>query len=399
MFSIHPRKSLTREGSVASLNGALKGESVIDLRGFAYSAAQPPIKVSTTSKRQVSEAQETKTKKRSRMNIALDDSSSNYLAKLTKCVSCNAEWTTKKTATQKMNHIRSCARKKEFTRETLRIALLKEMENIKAMATDETVGEGSDLPENTLLDNMVNAMSTRKRTYRARETVESIAVTRGAILDRAKQILACNAQVTEESKKMDTRDVGSCPLSTQKFNSSALKALCQPKAKLFAEASADYDTRLTCGDDEAEPSRTKASFADIYNENAIVPFDTSGLNDARFFSGTGSHRKLVANKVSCPNKHISRVNGSDQGSVPGQMNVDQLRTGGQWMRQLKYLILQDQDLYLSILRYEPVHYDVFEGLAKSNGLTIPKLKTSLQTFLDQEAIHYYGIEPSGVRGK
>ncbi|KIL68100.1 hypothetical protein M378DRAFT_931554 [Amanita muscaria Koide BX008] len=67
------------------------------------------------------------------------------------------------------------------------------------------------------------------------------------------------------------------------------------------------------------------------------------------------------------------------------------------MQQFKSLILRDRNLHLSILHYEPIHFDVFRILAEANGLKTIKLKTLLRGFLDREAIHYYGAEPQGSR--
>ncbi|KAM5532277.1 hypothetical protein V8D89_014035 [Ganoderma adspersum] len=68
---------------------------------------------------------------------------------------------------------------------------------------------------------------------------------------------------------------------------------------------------------------------------------------------------------------------------------------------LKEAILKDQVLHLRILRYEPVHFDIFMQLAADVGVTEKKtrLKGKVRTFLDQKAIHFYGAEPTKSRTK
>ncbi|KAF8897673.1 hypothetical protein BD779DRAFT_1492046 [Infundibulicybe gibba] len=53
-----------------------------------------------------------------------------------------------------------------------------------------------------------------------------------------------------------------------------------------------------------------------------------------------------------------------------------------WEKRLTETIQEDDNLHLRILRYEP-----------SSG----KLKSKLRLFLDKQAIHFYGAEPTGRR--
>ncbi|KAI1796322.1 hypothetical protein LXA43DRAFT_1161378 [Ganoderma leucocontextum] len=68
---------------------------------------------------------------------------------------------------------------------------------------------------------------------------------------------------------------------------------------------------------------------------------------------------------------------------------------------LKDAILKDETLHLRILRYEPVHFDVFMQLAADAGVTEKKtkLKGKVRMFLDQKAIHFHGAEPTKSRTK
>jgi len=213
---------------------------------------------STSSRAESSRVLEPKTKpkKRIRANFFEDDLPSDHVAKLTKCVSCDAQWTTRKSASQKTKHIQSCARKKGFTSDTIRVALLNEVERMKANTVNRS-GRKDKEPcpsENTLLENTVNAVAMGKKArHRAKKTVESIAVTRDIILDRAKQIL------TSRTPSIGDDDEFPMP-STQPFGQSALGEGCLSKTKLFTEASTK------------SPSRSRTPFADTHVRNAVSVF-------------------------------------------------------------------------------------------------------------------------------
>ncbi|KAF7965533.1 hypothetical protein HWV62_43056, partial [Athelia sp. TMB] len=68
-----------------------------------------------------------------------------------------------------------------------------------------------------------------------------------------------------------------------------------------------------------------------------------------------------------------------------------------WERELKSKILSDEDLHLRILRYEPIHFDVFLKKVTTGEKPSGKLKLALRTFLDKQAVNFYGAEPSGRR--
>ncbi|KAJ2967910.1 hypothetical protein NUW54_g13368 [Trametes sanguinea] len=66
---------------------------------------------------------------------------------------------------------------------------------------------------------------------------------------------------------------------------------------------------------------------------------------------------------------------------------------------MKEAILKDEALHLRILRYEPIHFDVFLQMAVDLGIPAKRsgLKGKVRAFLDQKAIHFYGAEPSKSR--
>ncbi|KAH9846975.1 hypothetical protein C2E23DRAFT_742884 [Lenzites betulinus] len=66
---------------------------------------------------------------------------------------------------------------------------------------------------------------------------------------------------------------------------------------------------------------------------------------------------------------------------------------------MKEALLKDKALHLRVLRYEPIHFDVFLQMALDMGMSVKRtgLKAKVRTFLDQKAIHFYGADPSKSR--
>ncbi|KAI5123424.1 hypothetical protein M0805_006129 [Coniferiporia weirii] len=66
---------------------------------------------------------------------------------------------------------------------------------------------------------------------------------------------------------------------------------------------------------------------------------------------------------------------------------------------LKVALLSNERLYLRVLRYEPIHFEVFMEMARGHNAAVPALKTKVKAFLDSQAIHYYGCETFGRQTK
>ncbi|KAI0650677.1 hypothetical protein C8Q79DRAFT_1006915 [Trametes meyenii] len=84
---------------------------------------------------------------------------------------------------------------------------------------------------------------------------------------------------------------------------------------------------------------------------------------------------------------------SDAESRAGDVPQDELNA------RMKAALLQDEALHLRVLRYEPIHFDVFLQMAIDLGMPTkrPGLKAKVRAFLDQKAIHFYGADPSKSR--
>jgi hypothetical protein len=166
------------------------------------------------------------------------------LAKLTKCVSCNAQWTTRKTAAQKIKHVQSCAKKHSFNDETIRFLIRKEIDSVVeyvGKASDKTRKRKASVPPahspvpRTFYEHVVTDAAPRKKGRRAEasESVRSVITTRNAILDRARVVLdsvseyptevGISSPVQMPSIGIDSFGHGNHPTSsTQPFGQSAL---------------------------------------------------------------------------------------------------------------------------------------------------------------------------------
>uniref|UniRef100_A0A0W0EZE7 Uncharacterized protein n=1 Tax=Moniliophthora roreri TaxID=221103 RepID=A0A0W0EZE7_MONRR len=118
------------------------------------------------------------------------------LSRLLKCVACDVRWTVRKSASQKVTHIRSCAKKNGFQDETVCRLIRKELEKVlPASSGDKGKGEAEVEPlAETIFNEMVHDAAPKKRTKRQEvvTTLKALSETRSAILDRAKTIFAQN---------------------------------------------------------------------------------------------------------------------------------------------------------------------------------------------------------------
>ncbi|KAG5650756.1 hypothetical protein H0H81_011147 [Sphagnurus paluster] len=86
--------------------------------------------------------------------------------------------------------------------------------------------------------------------------------------------------------------------------------------------------------------------------------------------------------------------------TPGRRKMQVEEEPGVWEAAMKEKILRDKDLHLRILRYEPIHFDLFLGIAgEETDLSVGKLKLRLRTFLDNQGIQFYGADPGRGRKK
>lgn len=177
------------------------------------------------------------------IDIAAED-----LTKLLKCVCCDFSWTTRKTAPQKLKHIRSCAKKHQFSYDTVQSLVLKQVgSNLKASASgnaeDSTsAGQSSRTPvRNTLLEEALHEPEMGPKKWHRRpaavETIRSLSDTRASILARARLLLdsppkAQSAYNISDCSGLVVATTNSLPL-TPSFGESALARQCRVTSSLL----------------------------------------------------------------------------------------------------------------------------------------------------------------------
>lgn len=190
-----PLLSLDKNFSaVSSARGGSKG---FDLNRFAFTNRTTARKVATqaltlpSSRNKTTQAKPPPTRT---MDFLTPD-----LAQISRCVCCALAWTARKTSTQKMLHIRSCAKKHGFTEDTLQILLHKEAEKLPATVPSRKGKEKElgSLPEEsfskkTYMEDILVGVDPRKKVKSkdSRILVTNISETRGNILSRARLVLS-----------------------------------------------------------------------------------------------------------------------------------------------------------------------------------------------------------------
>lgn len=199
-----------------------------------------------------------------------DDFSDDELAKLLKCVSCDTRWTTRKSATQKMKHVQTCAKKRSLTDETVRVLLRREIASAPVVeAVSKGKGKGkakasSEAPTEpptaeTFFTDIIQDAAPKKRTKRLQitETLKDLGDTREDILAKAKAVLGRQNMVTDENSALPSAvDERSLPL-TQPFRQSSLGQTRQSKPTMFYGSPAATDDENSDLEDY-EPPRTQA---------------------------------------------------------------------------------------------------------------------------------------------
>lgn len=211
-------------------------EPKLNFAQFAYmgTAPKPALSRAGSSLSTATEDKPTRKKRLPTTHRFSSDFSDADLAKLTKCVSCEINWTARKSGGQKILHIQSCAKKNAFTDETIRVLIRKEIESTMAL------GKGKEkatpgLPTEpagprTFFEDIVTDATRKKKGRRLEttETVQSVTTTRNIILDRARAVLGLPGDHSKDSE-VHTQSIGRIipgdddPMpSTQVFGRSAL---------------------------------------------------------------------------------------------------------------------------------------------------------------------------------
>ncbi|KAJ7590822.1 hypothetical protein C8J56DRAFT_543922 [Mycena floridula] len=168
-------------------------------------------------------------------SLFLDDISDAQLNLLGKCISCDIKWTTRKGASQKRAHIKSCSKKRAFSNDTLRLLIRREIDAAPVLTLDKGKGklkapEEPAIPA-SVFDTVVNEAAPKKRAKRKEvvETVKEPTTRRESILAKAKGILGHEGQSTEMP-------------ATQSFGQSGLGRA--KKSIMFGDSEEDSDQEV-----------------------------------------------------------------------------------------------------------------------------------------------------------
>ena len=146
------------------------------------------------------------------------------VSRLLRCVSCEARWTVRKGASNKLSHLATCARKKGITPSTLKTLIVKENLKIQPAKTEDEITTPSNpttAAPQTYMEAVVANAQPRKRQRRpdATGTLQPISQTKAAILDRAKALLGTREIAPRDAPASEPE---SEPELTQTFGRSKL---------------------------------------------------------------------------------------------------------------------------------------------------------------------------------
>lgn len=272
-----------------------EGENTkINLIRFAYPGSTSSVKVTGSKPRtsrqdynSIPVAESKPPPKKKLLHRFAEDFSESELNKLTKCVSCEVRWTSRKTATQKMLHVQACAKKKLLLDATVRILIRKAIDASFTVDTVPSKATGKAKAENpapvdpkTFLEELVADSARRKKGRRAdiKESVQSVVQTRGDILNRARTVLGASSMPDDRGFWVQTQAIGIRNLdvddeviaSTQRFGVSALAQRYQVATPLFSSKSPIDDEES----DLDVPPATQ-TFAPSKLSSARSPTDTT----------------------------------------------------------------------------------------------------------------------------
>jgi hypothetical protein len=219
-------------------------------------------------------------KSRIAKNHALsDDLDDQILDRLLKCVSCDARWTVRKTAFQKVTHMMSCSKKAGIARATLKTMIIREVgsppleDRVKARVK----------PTATLYNTLV-VKETKKVTRRpkATSTLLDVSSAQEGLVGRAQSVLRPRISGEEEEYSIRSQAIQGNPREeigptncTQSFTRSALADIYQSNPLI------EHDHTIPSGPpistQEFAPSRLggrtlNPGFPCVHRELALLKF-------------------------------------------------------------------------------------------------------------------------------
>uniref|UniRef100_A0A0K3CFA9 Structure-specific endonuclease subunit SLX4 n=1 Tax=Rhodotorula toruloides TaxID=5286 RepID=A0A0K3CFA9_RHOTO len=137
----------------------------------------------------------------------------------------------------------------------------------------------------------------------------------------------------------------------------------------------------------------KATHADAVG--GAVPAGETDAASPKKLKVNGQGKKVVST-ASSPAKTATKGRRRKKVDIDGDEVLDPNATdeeGVPLAEKVRQLIMADEQLYLRILRYEPVHLSEFIRLAADNGVKIAR--AALMRLLDEQSITHYWQDPTG----
>ena len=197
-------------------------DDLMGLKRFTFELAKPKIPtnilsaVSRVSSSTVAARDPTVRHRSTNINNDYLGYSHSKFQNISKCVSCDIKWTTRKSSSQKIAHMKSCAKSRRLTEDTMATLVGRVFLETNTKGLNKG-GEQRISPPNethrTLLEDTINTSRVPNKTRRRQQldgTVKSVVDTRQEILDRARALLR------------NDDDPATMPPATQYFGKSKL---------------------------------------------------------------------------------------------------------------------------------------------------------------------------------
>jgi hypothetical protein len=171
-----------------------------------------------------------------------------------------------------MAHIQSCARKQLLSKETLRVLLLQEIENVP-LGNVTTKGKGKEIetPRTFLADILDDAVSRKKvKRSSVAKTIRDVMETRDVILDKARAILGPLPSKEDDSHNRTlifgpSKFIGNFAMDTM------------PQTQPFGESALrQKQTRFTSGWLATGPPLHYQNDSDSKDTETMVPVESPG---------------------------------------------------------------------------------------------------------------------------
>lgn len=159
------------------------------------------------------------------------------LRRLSRCVVCDMEWTTKKTVTVKLDHIQKCGMKNAFTDDAIRNRIIQELSKPLQVETTARTTEDPESPEKvgTLMENILKDTQPKKRGKRKEitTTVVKIQHRHGIFRARAEALLAV---AQNENQEIESQLSNTSKMSTANYSKASPPVHEYPASKLGTKA-------------------------------------------------------------------------------------------------------------------------------------------------------------------